>query len=325
MKQGRYSMLSRTLNVLRDLMEGREHDRNSVARKSEVRLAGADREIKALLSYVPGVLAERRGRRRVIKFDHSQLLSPPDFPTAIAACLGASLAPLFDGSGYDVEMRKALGYVIQRARRRDEFKDIERKFTFVRQGGEVSLPSNAGDLHDLIDGILRQKEVTFGYEHFTGPPENVTTRPLTLAIYQHQLYVLGQSRAGQIHPYRFARITNVDLSDSTFEYPSRVEYDPKTLFRDSMGIFVGENYSVERLKVRLVPRWAKYVKSHRWHESQTVQFDDTGGVVITLQVRVCPELERWVLGFGEDAEVLEPASLRSKMASRIESMRSNYQ
>ena len=43
-----------------------------------------------------------------------------------------------------------------------------------------------------------------------------------------------------------------------------------------------------------------------------------------LRVRVCPELEAWILGFGEQAEVMAPAKLREKIAGRASAMDRAY-
>ncbi len=117
-----------------------------------------------------------------------------------------------------------------------------------------------------------------------------------------------------MHPYRFARIQAVDVLDDTFSYPSRTEYDPQQVFRDSFGIFL--DLPVQDVELRLDKQWATYAQSHRWHDSQVVEVVD-GGVRLQLRVRVCPELESWILGFGEQAEVLAPVSLREKIGRRI--------
>ncbi len=39
--------------------------------------------------------------------------------------------------------------------------------------------------------------------------------------------------------------------------------------------------------------------------------------MLTIEVAETAEVERWVLGFGEDAEVLAPESLRRRVARRL--------
>jgi hypothetical protein len=109
------------------------------------------------------------------------------------------------------------------------------------------------------------------------------------------------------------RIRSVDVLDDSFAYPSRNEYDPEQVFRDSFGIFL--DLPVHDVELRLHRQWAVYAQSHRWHDSQTVEVAGDH-VRVRMRVRVCPELEAWILGFGEDAEVVAPAVLRAKIAKR---------
>ena len=113
----------------------------------------------------------------------------------------------------------------------------------------------------------------------------------------------------------------MDVLDETFKYPARSEFDPERVFSDSFGIFLGR--PVERVVVRLDPRWATYARTHRWHESQVVRVAGEG-IEVTLRVGVCPELEAWILGFGEQAEVLAPPFLRDRVRLRLGSMRELY-
>lgn len=111
-------------------------------------------------------------------------------------------------------------------------------------------------------------------------------------------------------------MTDVERLEETFSYPSKSEYDPGTIFRDSLGAHVSDNYEIDEIRLRLAPRWKGFVESHRWHSTQQIIVRKTG-IEVTLRVRLCPEVETWVLGFGEDAEVLEPPALRERIASRI--------
>jgi predicted DNA-binding transcriptional regulator YafY len=50
-----------------------------------------------------------------------------------------------------------------------------------------------------------------------------------------------------------------------------------------------------------------------------------GGVVLTLEVAGLPEVCRWVLGFGGEAEVLAPADLREEVHQSGAAIRSRYE
>lgn len=320
--RGRSAALQRAIGLLNVLLEGGELDRQMVANRCTVGLATADRDLRAL-SRVCGVVSERRGKRKVFRFDTGRLLAAPGFSSVIAACFGASLSSVFVGSVYEKEMREALVYLLTRTRRRKEFQEVERKFLFVRRGGEMSLPERSGELDDLIDATLHCQYVIIDYRHFDDRKESIRVQPLSLAIYDHQLYVLARSSGSQPYPYRFSRIEDVSIEDETFAYPDVVEYDPRQIFEDGFGIFISNRHDVEEVEILLDRRWKVYAMTHRWHGSQTTDLINDG-VRVKLRVRICPELEAWILGFGEEARVLAPTSLREKLAERVNAMAKHY-
>jgi len=52
--------------------------------------------------------------------------------------------------------------------------------------------------------------------------------------------------------------------------------------------------------------------------------DDSGGAVLDFQVRVADPFIRWLLTFGTQAEVLEPADIRHRLAAEVERLRAIY-
>jgi predicted DNA-binding transcriptional regulator YafY len=303
-------------------VSGTVHDRNTIAERFDVAVAAADRYIRHL-QRVPGVVAVREGRRLAVRFDFGDAVPRPSHPAAVAACWAAGLADVFAGSDYERGVRDALGYVTARARRSSEFKHVDRKFLFLARGGDSSLPDAAGDLDDLIDAVLRNRYTTIEYLHFDGVRERARIQPLSMAIYDHQLYVIGARDNGARHPFRLSRIKSVSVGTQTFEYPERAIYDPKQIFRDSFGVFIDESEPVVRVRVRLDERWRVHCRTHRWHPSQRID-DVPGGVVVTMSVRLCPELRAWILGFGPEAVVLEPAALVDDIGKAASQMASAY-
>lgn len=322
-ESSRFVGLQRTLVLVADLLAGKEIDRESAVRRTSLKPAAVDRQLRAIQKHVPGVVKVPGRRRLTLRFDRGKLEDAPPFPIAVAACLGASLSTLFEGSSYENGIAAAFAYVVQRTRHRKIFRDIERKFFFVRQGGEVSLPTNASVLDDVIEGILKQKQCRMTYLTFDEAKETTElVDPLSVAIYDHQLYIIGRSGLG-VRCYRFSRIREVEVIPKAFEYPSRTEFDPEQLFGSSFGVFIGTEFNVEDIRIRVALKWKNYARTHRWHRSQKVEIT-TEGVIISLHARVCPELQQWILGFGEDAEVLAPSRLRGAIAARIVKMAQIY-
>ncbi len=308
--------------LLAEVIGGTIHDRHTIANRLRIKVAAADRYIRHL-QRVPGVVPDRRGRKLAIRFDFREVAPRPSYPSAVAACWASGLAELFSGSNYERGVRDALAYVTGHAHRGADFKHVNRKFLFLARGGESSLPKSSGLLDDLIDAVLRSRYVNVEYLHFDGTSAIVRLQPLSMAIYDHQIYVIGSTAGGPLYPYRLSRIKSVDVASASFEYPDRAVYDPKQLFRDSFGIFISDSPAPVRVRVLLSGRWRIHCHTHKWHSSQHIE-EVPEGIIVTLTVRVCWELTAWILGFGADAVVLEPQALVDKVREATKQMAANY-
>lgn len=310
--------LRRQLRLIAELLRGETLTRRKIASLLGLKLAAADRHLKVLRE-LPGIRESRRG---AIVFNRAALLHQPSFPAAIAACLSYSLAALFRGTDYERGMREALEYVISNTSRRSLFQDLQRKFVFVAKGGDSSLPEAGQLLDELIEAVLHSNRVRIRYKRFAGATSHLTLEPLSIVVYEHQLYVLATSRGHDVHPYRFSRIAEVDVQTSRFRYPSKAEYDPEQILANCLGIYLGAG-PVEEVRIRLAPAWRTYAVTHRWHQTQKTELVPKG-VLVTLSVRITPEVVAWVLGFGADAEVLAPSSLRAQIGRHANAMAKRY-
>jgi predicted DNA-binding transcriptional regulator YafY len=68
--------------------------------------------------------------------------------------------------------------------------------------------------------------------------------------------------------------------------------------------------------LRFVSGVASLVRERVWHPSQKVMEGANGAVELQLEVGVSPEVERWILGWGDSVEVIAPAKLRDAVLAR---------
>lgn len=320
----RLSHLCRVFLLVDDLLGGRAHDRDSIAERLMIKPASADRLIRAIIKRVHPIECRIVNRKRTISLAPvSTTRARVPVSVLVAACFGASLAPLFSGSTYEAGIREA-AKTLHRwgAKRPERFREIERKFIFLSRGGEMSLPEKAGDLDEIVDALLGGERIKVRYQDFNDDVTQQEVEPLSLVIYDHQLYLLCRHPGLEVRTFRLSRIVGVERGSQSFEYPTKAEYDPERIFRDSFGIFVGDGQP-ERVVLRLTGRWAHYAETHRWHSSHRSR-REASDVLVEVRVRVCPEVEQWILSFGDEAEVLEPATLRAKVAARLEKAAKRY-
>lgn len=77
-------------------------------------------------------------------------------------------------------------------------------------------------------------------------------------------------------------------------------------FADSMGVNSG---TPEKIVCEFEPEAAIHVRARLWHKSQQMDQLPSGRLRVTLNVCNDYALRAWVLGFGEDALVVQPEAL----------------
>ena len=78
------------------------------------------------------------------------------------------------------------------------------------------------------------------------------------------------------------------------------------------------------MKIWFSPDVAGYVKEKIWHESQKIVEQKDGSVIFEAEVAGTDEIRFWVMGWGSNAEVLEPETLRDDIRAEVETMIEAY-
>lgn len=115
----------------------------------------------------------------------------------------------------------------------------------------------------------------------------------------------ADSRTFAIH-----RIVTAELLDEQFARR------PDPAWEGAHAFLLWHRASVEHVSIRFSPAVAGEICERRWHASARVTPAEDGGVVLDMDISAPEELERWLLGFGPDAEVLAPASLAERIRRR---------
>lgn len=311
--------IRKLLEIVEDLLRGVRHSRRTIAAKSGKSPGTADRWITEIQSRLPNVRKVREGKTTWLTMDRT---APPSRSAAIGACVAASLAALFAGTEHERNLKDARDAILRQ--RGEAHPNLDRKFVFAPRGGEYALPEKGGDLDEIVEALLRNKILQFSYTHNDGTLTQPRVEPMSLVVFEHQFYVLARKADRSLYCYRFARMSNVEAQGETFEYPTKNEYDPRSVLEGGFGIHISSAGPIEEVAVQLSGAWASYARTHRWHPTQQVQQNEDGSVTVALRVRLCREVETWVLGFGEHALVLRPESLRKTTTERLRNAVANY-
>lgn len=118
--------------------------------------------------------------------------------------------------------------------------------------------------------------------------------------------------------FRISRIKQVKLLDTKFERPADFY---KSYSKDRFDKLAG-NASIE-LKLRFTDEAARYVMEYESERADHLQLD--GDVLIfERSATLTPDIFKWILGFGDQVQVLEPAVVREEVIRRASGILKNY-
>jgi predicted DNA-binding transcriptional regulator YafY len=76
--------------------------------------------------------------------------------------------------------------------------------------------------------------------------------------------------------------------------------------------------------IRFTARQARWIRERKWHNTARVEGLLDGGCILRLRVTGLGEVQRWVMQFGAEAEVLSPLSLRKKLSEEFAAALTTY-
>ena len=172
-----------------------------------------------------------------------------------------------------------------------------------------------------------RRVVTIDYEPARYGPHSTrrtaTVRPYLIepSLQTHALYLIGydEEKAG-LRTFKIERIREIALTPRSFEPP-----DPaatQVALRAAWDI-IADQPPID-VVLRFVPDVAARVRETTWHPSQTVALEDDGSLIWRATIAGPVEIRLWILSWGDEVEVLEPADLRADVRDRLERARARY-
>jgi proteasome accessory factor B len=169
---------------------------------------------------------------------------------------------------------------------------------------------------EVIDALTRAvfNKFTVRILHRAPYREKPTERevdPYRLWYVNNALYVVGYDHLrNDLRVFAVDRIRSVSLTNRRFEIPE--DFDFEAFTRTAFNMIWGETQEV---KIRFSASQAPYIRERTWHPSQKIETEPDGSIILTLQVADLGEVKFWLIGFGVEAEVLEPAALRDDVTA----------
>ncbi|MBL9211771.1 MAG: WYL domain-containing transcriptional regulator [Opitutaceae bacterium] len=174
----------------------------------------------------------------------------------------------------------------------------------------------------LSSATLRQQEVEFDYRKpGEKKPARRRVQPYHLAHRENLWYLVGfDSERRALRTFAVPRLTNPRVLTTTFVRPP--DFSPEKFFANALGVLGGDRDY--RFVIRFSAGVADRVREREWHESQELRDLPDGRLELSLRLGALPEVERWVLTWGADAEVLQPKELRHRLRTTATTLLERY-
>ena len=164
----------------------------------------------------------------------------------------------------------------------------------------------------LQRAVERKQKVSIVYKSiFDGGTIKTTLAPHHLMFKGRAWYIVGKSSLhNEIRTFKVARIASIEPLSQFFGRKGKFDIADYLGSAWSM-IPEGRLYNV---KLRFSAKVARNVSEVQWHKSQKMNFQEDGSLIAEFRVDGIGEIKWWILGYGDQVEVLAPKALRKKVA-----------
>lgn len=170
----------------------------------------------------------------------------------------------------------------------------------------------------LQSALRRKRRVRIEYCSLRqGRKEATTLDPYHLMYNNRSWYIIGKSsRHKEIRTFNLNRIKGIDTLDKCFV--AKQPFDIAEYLGKAWSMIPeGRLYNVQ---LRFSRKVATNVTEVHWHSSQKIVKNGDGSITAHFRVDGLGEIGWWILGYGDEVEVLAPAALRKRIAKKAERM-----
>ena len=179
---------------------------------------------------------------------------------------------------------------------------------------------------DLLQAILTKRVLKLKYTPYGKETQIVNIYPYHLKQFNDRWYLIAQAIGYQSYAhYALDRIEGFE--EIALPYKES-DVDFSEYFDDVIGVTVPD-VDAEDIVIKVTGKRFNYIRTKPLHLSQRIIEEAEGYAIISINVRVNKELvnkelESLILSFGDDMEVIAPASFRDRIAEKIKVMNQLY-
>jgi predicted DNA-binding transcriptional regulator YafY len=184
-------------------------------------------------------------------------------------------------------------------------------FEEVELKGKTHLPK-------LYQYIVKKQFLRVDYKPFGSEAQQRHIFPVLLKEYNNRWFLIAWEN-GKANPQNLPldRIEAFRETGENFVFDK--DFDVQTRFENMIGVTL--QGSLEIVRLRFSENRFPFVATKKLHHSQQIEENKT----VSIQVYTNRELTAKILEFGDDVEILEPATLRKEIRTILNNAQTRYQ
>jgi predicted DNA-binding transcriptional regulator YafY len=173
------------------------------------------------------------------------------------------------------------------------------------------------------EALTRRTKLRLEYHSlFENKDINTLVSPYTLLYSRRSWYLIGRSSLHRsVRTFHLGRINSSTPTDDAYTIPPRFSLSRHLGLAWHLIREVGQRREVV---VKFQPLVATNVAEVAWHPTQRITRLADGSIEFRVTTDGLKEISWWILGYGDQAEVLEPPELRQMIAERVAGMSRIY-
>lgn len=183
-----------------------------------------------------------------------------------------------------------------------------------------NIPSGIKFLTQIVDAMRDGHKMLMKHHSFgSSEPHEYIIAPYCLKVFKQRWYVLAKiPHSRHLRIFSLDRIVALNTLTETFKFPK--DFDAETYFAPYYGVFSGECYTPELVRIRVTPIGASFLRTLPLHKTQ----EEPEPNVFTYFIAPTLDFIQELRTHGAELEVLSPQWLRDKFADEARQTLHNY-
>ena len=173
----------------------------------------------------------------------------------------------------------------------------------------------------LLQAILTRRVLKLSYTPYGKDTITAIVYPYHLKQYNDRWYLIAQAKG--YDTYAHYALDRIDSFEEIALPYKEADVNFSEYFDDVIGVTVPD-VDAEDIVIKVTGKRFNYIRTKPLHLSQRIVEEAEDYAIISINVKVNKELESLILSFGEDIEVMAPASFRDRIAEKIQATNKKY-